>query len=192
MGPRETPPRIDAIRLARIDDIPGGLCEEICARLSRQVGVPCSVTSFPAEEDLPWLAGRADQLDADRLLRRLEERATDPDSVLVGITHHDLGIQIFTFVFGRARHSGRAAVVSTARLDPEYYGLRADRNLALQRTVEEILHEVGHLAGLRHCEDFGCRMYFAASVEAVDLRGARFCRNCTERLPSGLRPLRIA
>jgi archaemetzincin len=188
MGTPATPQRIDRIRMARIGDISPGLCEELCARLSLRVAVPCSVTSFQTDGDLPWMAGRADQLDADELLRALEGRADPPGTALVGVTSHDIGIQIFTFVFGRARHGGRAALVSTARLDPTYYGLPADGNLTLRRGVEEILHEIGHLAGLRHCDDFGCRMRFAAAVEAVDLRGTRFCPICTERLPAGLLP----
>ena len=54
-----------------------------------------------------------------------------------GMTLQDLGIRIFTFVFGQARHQGRVALVSLARLKPEFYGLASDSDLTLRRAVTE-------------------------------------------------------
>ena len=62
--------------------------------------------------------------------------------------------------------------------------------LAAVRTEREVLHELGHLAGLHHCDAYDCLMYFASSVHAIDNRGSSFCRDCGERLPSGLLPRR--
>ena len=61
-------------------------------------------------------------------------------------------------------------------------------NLLLQRTTTEILHELGHVAGLKHCQQYDCIMHFAATAEAVDLRGMSFCHSCTAALPDGLHP----
>jgi archaemetzincin len=126
-----------------------------------------------------------EQLDADALLRNLEARAP-ADVVLVGVTPFDVGVPIFTFVFGRARQGGSAAVVSLARLDPSFYGLPADPEKATRRAVDEILHELGHVAGLRHCEDSSCLMRFVASVDQIDVRGSAFCTPCAARLPHWL------
>ena len=98
----------------------------------------------------------------------------------------DLGLTLFTFVFGRATRNGRAAIVSLARLGPEQYGLAADSNLTARRAVAEILHELGHVAGLGHCSDVGCIMQFATSVERIDLRGLEFCPSCAAALPRHL------
>ena len=105
---------------------------------------------------------------------------------LVGLTALDLGNPIFTFFFGRARLNGRSAIVSLARLDPRFYGLPEDPRLMVRRAVNEVLHELGHNAGLQHCNDQGCLMRVAATVEAIDIRGASYCLACSERLPRGL------
>lgn len=186
MGPGGNPPRIEAVRLVPIGGIPAPLADAIVERLSRHLAIPCSLARSGAVGDPVPLAGRNGQYDADAMLGHLEEAAGEAGPVLVGITPLDLGVPVFTFVFGRARHGGRAAVVSFARLDPEFYGLARDPGLLVRRTVEEVLHEIGHIAGLRHCDDFGCRMRFAGSVETVDLRAARFCPVCADRLPPGL------
>lgn len=176
------------LHLTVLGDLPADLTQALTARLSRQVALPCRVGSLRKEADLPRLATR-NQLDADALLASLEQEArSGPDGVLVvGVTALDLGIPIFTFIFGRARQGGRAALVSLTRLDPAFYGLPADLPLLLHRAVIEILHELGHVAGLPHCRDFQCLMHFAASVESIDARGNRFCQACGKQLPGWLR-----
>jgi archaemetzincin len=175
---------VAALHLVSIGSGPPGLAA-LAARLSRRLAIPCRVASDGAAiGELPSLAGRG-QLDADGLLARLEALASDA-SVVVGLTAQDVGIPIFTFVFGRARAGGRAALVSTARLDPSFYGLAPDPDLVLRRSVDEVLHELGHVAGLRHCEEAACLMRFAGSVEKADLRGSAFCAGCAARLPPWL------
>jgi archaemetzincin len=105
----------------------------------------------------------------------------------VGLTALDLAIPIFTFAFGRARKNGRAAVVSLSRLDPVFYGLPADGERLAERATAEILHELGHVAGLVHCSDAACLMTFAGSIEKVDVRGSHFCDACVRALPRWLR-----
>ena len=52
--------------------------------------------------------------------------------MIVGVTSLDVGLPIFTFVFGRARQGGSAAVVSLARLEPAFYGLAPDAETGRQ------------------------------------------------------------
>lgn len=156
--------------------------EIVLAALSSRVELPCRPRAAPAEIPLETVPGRS-QVDADRLLARLE--AIPGHEPLVGITAHDLGLPIFTHVFGRARLGGRAAVVSLARLgqpDP----IASEGAPLGRRAAAEILHELGHLAGLEHCTEPDCLMRFAATVEAADLRGVNFCAACIARLPAGV------
>lgn len=178
--------RVREVQLLTLDGLERPLAEEIAARLSRRVSAACRIVECgdgPLQRTLP---GR-DQLDADALLGALEARPTRDDAVLVGLTTSDIGVPIFTFVFGRARQGARAALVSLARLDAGFYGLPSDPELLARRATDEILHELGHVASLPHCPDASCLMSFAGSVEKVDVRGSAFCDACRDRLPRWLR-----
>jgi archaemetzincin len=181
MGASPPPRTFDALHLVPIGPLSHSRAEDLATRLSRRVSIPCHIDVAIPETELTRLQDR-DQLDADALLRDIETRAP-ADAVLVGVTPLDVGIPIFTFVFGRARQGGTAALVSLARLEPGFYGLPADPERAARRAVDEILHELGHVASLRHCDNATCLMSFAASVDRVDVRGSAFCPSCAARLP---------
>jgi archaemetzincin len=185
MGNRDEPTAIQALHFLTIGSFPRAIAEDLVARVSRRVSAPCRLSDSTLGSNLPILPDR-EQVDADSLLRLLEEVRVAQGTILVGMTLRDLGIRIFTFVFGQARHHGHAAVVSLARLKPEFYGLAPDPDLILRRAVTEILHELGHIAGLTHCVDFNCLMHFATNVESIDLRGASYCDTCRAELPEGL------
>ncbi len=174
-----------AITLATIDPFPPVRVESLMASVSRYFAAPCRLRHLPLVDAAPLLPGR-DQIDSDSLLERIESLAHETGEIVVGVTERDLGTRIFTFVFGRARREGHVALVSLARLGPEYYGLPPDPDLEMRRAVAEIAHEIGHVAGLDHCDDTGCVMRFATNVESIDLRGGSFCAACSQRLPDGL------
>ena len=106
----------------------------------------------------------------------------ETDAKIVGLTNVDLFVPVLTFVFGQAQLNGPGAVVSTYRLRNEYYGLRFSASRLYERTVKEIVHEVGHTFGLVHCQDYTCVMHASTYVEEVDLKGASFCSECAAEL----------
>jgi archaemetzincin len=174
------------IAIAPLAGVANETLDHLLGELSSRVHVPCRRVACPTQPPLDRVAGRS-QIDADRWLERLEAHAR-PEIPLVGVTEADLALPIFTFVFGRARLGGGAAVISLARLRPEFYGLSPDPRLVARRAAAELLHELGHVAGLAHCERPDCLMRFAASVEAADLRGFTFCPGCAAALPQGMAP----
>ncbi len=119
------------------------------------------------------------QYDAEVLLSELS-RGSVHGGQTVFIIREDMFSAPMNFVFGFAR--GRAAIVSAARLDPRFYGKIDDMAKAgalfKERLLKEVLHELGHLHGLPHCEDTGCVMVFSESIEGVDRKGAEFCKRC--------------
>lgn len=190
-GAPPVPAAVAEVQLVPLGDCPRALAEELAALLSRHVGVACRVPAdaLPAR-DLPCLAGR-EQLDAHALLQRLASlpRRVPPGAVRLGLTKRDIGLAVFSFVFGLAHTGdGRVAVVSLARLDPAFYGLPPDSGVTARRALGEMLHELGHVAGLPHCIAPDCVMRFAGTVEKAEARGCAFCERCRARLPNWLRP----
>jgi archaemetzincin len=176
---------VGALCFLPLDEAAERAAEALVAGVSRRLAVPCRLLPLAEVGTWPHLEGR-DQVDADRLLGRLERTQPDvavEDEFLIGITGRDIGSPLFTHFFGRARKFGTAALVSLARLAPDFYGLEPDERLARRRAEAEVVHEVGHLLGLGHCRVPSCVMRFAGTVGAIDLRGGQFCPGCARRLP---------
>lgn len=118
------------------------------------------------------------QYDGSALLRHaLENGAADADRVLL-VTELDLCIPMLTFIFGQAQLQGRAAIVSLARLRPEFDGLPPDPALTRERLCKEALHELGHTFGLTHCTDPSCAMSLSINIANIDRKNADLCRDC--------------
>lgn len=186
------PAAVDEIHLVPLGECAPTLVHALAARLSRHVSAACRVLAPRLSSgSLPLLPER-DQLDAHALVQHLaSSHTTHGAAVVLGVTARDIGLAVFSFVFGLARtDDGRAAVVSLARLDPAYYGLAADAEVTARRALGEMLHELGHVAGLPHCTAADCVMRFAGTVQKADARGAAFCQPCQARLPHWLRPPR--
>ncbi|HJW88514.1 MAG TPA: archaemetzincin family Zn-dependent metalloprotease [Dehalococcoidia bacterium] len=94
---------------------------------------------------------------------------------LLGVADVDIYSPGLNFVFGLAAPGIQTAVISLTRLRPEYHGQPPDKDLLLERTVKEAVHEVGHLLTLGHCPDPGCVMAFSNSLEDTDRKGRAFC-----------------
>jgi archaemetzincin len=104
------------------------------------------------------------------------------DEFILGVTGVDLTAPGLNFVFGLADPGGRAAVISLARLYPEFYGQPRDPRRFKARAVTEAVHELGHLLGLGHCVDPACVMAFSNSLADTDRKGPGFCEACREKL----------
>jgi archaemetzincin len=179
---------VAALAFRAVGVVAPALVADVAHRVSRRVSVPCRVVADGGAIAAPDVAGR-DQWDADLLLAALETQAAasaQMGTVLVGIAARDIGNPIFTHFFGRARLGGRALLVSTARLAPGFYGMADDAAVTAQRAALEVLHELGHVAGLRHCATAACLMRVTSTVEMIDLRGSEFCASCTALLPRRL------
>lgn len=101
---------------------------------------------------------------------------------VIGVTNVDLCTLVREFVFGTALFNGKVALVSLFRLRQEFYGLRPDEELLINRTIKEMNHELGHTFGLKHCRDYRCCMYFSNSIDEIDNKSKEFCEVCREDL----------
>lgn len=150
--------------------------EQLAASLARTFHTPCRIR--PQTLDIGFALDEArGQHYSTAILQRLE-RLADPGSRLLAVTAADLYVPVLTFVFGEAQLDGACAIVSTARLHDEFYGLPPREDLLRDRLLKEATHEVGHTFGLRHCPDWSCVMASSHAVEVLDVKSADFCRTC--------------
>ncbi|CAN5667071.1 hypothetical protein BH23GEM6_BH23GEM6_20690 [soil metagenome] len=114
----------------------------------------------------------------DSLIERSERQGVYPSSQwTLAITDADLTAPGRDYVFGEATLNGGWAVVSTARLGAGAEDAGQDE-LARKRLLREVTHELGHLAGLHHCDNRPCVMHPVVTAADADLNGADFCRSC--------------
>lgn len=118
------------------------------------------------------------QYHSVEFMKMLVQQAPRDAERILGVTNVDLAIPMLSFLFGQAQLDGRVAVISLFRLHQEFYGLRPDENLLRERTVKEMLHELGHTFGLTHCSDQKCAMSLATHIELVDSKDEQFCPRC--------------
>jgi archaemetzincin len=150
--------------------------EHLAATLARTFRTPCRIRPETFNLSFSFDAKRQ-QYYSTAILQRLE-RAAVPDARGLGGTASDLFVPVLTFVFGEAQLDGNCAVVSTARLGEEFYGLPPREELFRERLVKEAAHELGHTFGLRHCRDWRCVMTSSHAVERLDVKGIEFCSTC--------------
>jgi len=104
--------------------------------------------------------------------------------ISLGITKEDIYFADLNFVFGIASPTALSCVVSLFRLDPEFYGFPQDDELYCSRVQKEVIHEIGHVFGLLHCEKTSCVMSFSNSIYDVDRKTKFFCESCARLIKS--------
>lgn len=137
-------------------------------------GIPTAIKNHDMDLD-PFFDSNRGQYDASKIIQGYEQ---ENSSLSIICTNVDLFIPIFTFVFGLAKLNGNAGIISSRRLDNQFYGLPADEELLSQRLLKEAIHELGHLLGLRHCPKFDCVMASSTSADDVDVKKPIYCNSC--------------
>lgn len=164
-------------------ELPLAQLEELAAALARVFRVPCRIAQVGTDVRFARDQRRG-QFYSTAILDQLE-RTIDSGARVLGVGACDLYVPVLTFVFGEARLDGNCAVVSTARLAEEFYGLPASPALLRQRLLKEAVHELGHTFGLRHCPDWRCVMTSSHAVERLDVKTAEFCAKCQKVVGRG-------
>lgn len=167
----------------------GGAGEGLLRFLGRELDRRFGTRSFigprlPLREG--WLDPASGQYASgailDALLARMEGLGWGPESIWsLGVAEADLGAPGRTFVFGEATVGGPCAVIGVARLGGGWPFSQRLRT----RALTEAVHELGHLAGLGHCDAPACVMLPSEGAEGVDRKGGEFCPGCARAL-SGL------
>jgi archaemetzincin len=158
--------------------VDGAVMEHVRDHLAIAFARPILRHDAPSRPGGTWDAARRQHATAP-ILRWLGE-AGPPGGRVLGVTDQDLFIPVLTYVFGEAQLGGRAAVVSTARLQDgvELLGPR----LLAERLTKEAIHEVGHAMGLRHCDSPRCVMARSPGLPGIDAKTHELCPTCRRRL----------
>ena len=161
---------------------PAGIQVPVVRKISAVLGVPMTVSDNHVRI-MGYVTERR-QIDAQLLLDSIQtykHRHGIVEPVLL-VVHQDLFRNGSSFVFGLARESVGAAVVSTARLGNEYYGLSGSDDDLMDRIIKEGAHEIGHLLGLLHCSNRECVMFRPDTLDELDRKKKQLCPDCHEQL----------
>ena len=116
------------------------------------------------------------------LLNFFSEKLPDDIEKILFITSDDLYSPVFARYFGEAQLSGRIGIVSSFFLKDALNDESSARVVFLSRFEKVMIHEVGHLFGLKHCGDINCVMKLSGKPDDIDIKSPGFCAACTEVL----------
>lgn len=175
------------VQLVPVGSAPRSIVRDLADPLRQIFG--CQINVAPALGD-PKYAYNKDrrQYHAAAILRRLSSQGPHAGTLVLGVADVDLFVPERPFVFGEADRQTRAALLSLARLRESHAG-SVDTNVLRRRGQAEAIHEIGHLLGLSHCDDFRCAMFFSATVADTDHKNLGMCNECRNELArSGITP----
>ncbi|MEI7896216.1 MAG: archaemetzincin family Zn-dependent metalloprotease [bacterium] len=176
---------LQAINLISFGYFEKGFLDKVAASVAREFH--CSLIIKEGHVDLSeyYDPGRR-QYNGNSLLKFVDEIPVPESCKTIGLFNVDLFIPILTYVFGQAFLCGRTGIASLYRLNNECYGMKADDALLLERFKKEVIHELGHTFGLKHCHLPSCVMRSSTYVEDIDQKDQLLCSAC--RIEMGLNP----
>jgi archaemetzincin len=176
---------VSVLALLPFGSLESGVLERLEEGLPKVFGF--STRRLPGLPDPPHVYDPArGQWSSTELLKELLSRVPKDAARLLGVTGRDLFVPVLSFVYGQAQLRGKVAVVSLARLRPEFHGFPADPGVVAVRALKEAVHEVGHTFGLPHCLDLGCPMSLSIGLPELDTKTAEPCPSCSALLAGSL------
>ena len=137
-------------------------------------------------KDLPHAAydEARNQYNAETMLDVLSKRvvmgvAMERSLFVVDVDLYSPGLDS---VCGLADPKKGACIISLARLRNEFYGLKPDNRLFIDRAVKEAVRELGRTYGIDGCPDHRCVMFSSGNRAGDDKKRDTFCVECRIKL----------
>lgn len=157
------------------------LLNNLAAELTKRFSCNINIINLPLEID-NFLSKERGQYFSTRIIAEALTNTSELNGKVILLTDVDIYVPVLTFIFGEAQLNGKHSLVSVCRLHEEFYSGESNDSILLQRTLKEILHELGHNYGLVHCINWDCVMHSSPGIEEVDIKGTGFCRNCAAKV----------
>lgn len=171
-------PHLEIIPMGRVDAMAASV---VAANLQAILGLNTRIREVRPEPVYAFLSRRG-QYEAGKILHQLSF-ASDGGLLTLGMVNVDIYTPILTFVYGESQMGGKAALISTFRLQSK------DTRMTYERAAKISVHEVGHLLGIVHCRAPDCLMGFSNSLTKLDSLPLTFCQACEYEVHRSLRHL---
>jgi archaemetzincin len=155
------------------------IIDRIAEHIEERCGIECRISKKMGKPEYAYDERRC-QYNSKLILKRLIKRSPKKIFGFMGVTSVDLFVPILTYVYGLAAMEDQCSIISTHRLQPQFYDQPPDRDLLVDRAQKTALHEMGHCLGLTHCRNRHCVMYSSAKIEDTDFKKSVFCPTCSD------------
>jgi len=124
------------------------------------------------------------QFDAEKIIDFLnKQEILSRSKAVIALIDEDIFYGKMSYIFGLAAIRNKKVVVSTYRLRMNYtFTGYVSIEKFKERVFKELLHEIGHIFGLKHCLNKQCVMSFSNTLKEVDDKLPMLCDLCLERL----------
>ncbi|PAP76066.1 hypothetical protein [Rubrivirga marina] len=139
--------------------------EAFDAAITEALGVRVELLTFRGPHLTPAAGAYA---PLDFLQIGLAEKLERGVHFLLIVTEVDLMATTLSYTLALPSQLTNVAVVSTKRLDPDFWGDADDEGLAVRRLTALLLHSFGHLLNLGHTDDPENAMHDVAGVDGLE------------------------
>ncbi|MCX6152409.1 MAG: archaemetzincin family Zn-dependent metalloprotease [Ignavibacteriales bacterium] len=157
------------------------LLNDVIKELSNYFSSKIKLINIPLDI-LPAYSKEREQYFSTQLISDSIKLTNKYNGKVLVIVEFDLFVPVFTYVFGEAQLNGKHSIVSVCRLHEEFYSGITNDALLFERTIKEIMHELGHNFGLFHCKNWDCVMHVSQGIEEIDIKGKTYCKSCVEKV----------
>lgn len=155
---------------------------ELDAALAKETRLRTRTSAFAGPHLTP---GAGNYAPLDFLEIGLAEKLERDLPFLLIVTEVDLSSSSLAYTLALPSHLTNVAILSTRRLNPDFWGETADLDTAAMRLAALMMHNIGHLIGLEHRRDPTNFMYPLERVEDLD-RMAHFTPEQLEQIARDL------